>query len=486
MFSIQSSASAAQAIGFHEFYRDDFAPRDHYRLLWDHIRNTGQVSLEEKVHEAHLALQTEGVTFTVYRDSDEGIERVWPFDLLPRIIPAAEWAAIEAGLKQRVRALNLFLKDIYNNQRILKDGIVPVELIYQGRDFRPKLMDIEPPHDVYTHIAGIDIVRGGQGEYLVLEDNLRTPSGVSYLIENRIVERRILPEFFNKYRVRRVEHYPALLIDALRYMSPRGKEQAVVVVLTPGIYNSAYFEHTFLAREMGVELAEGRDLVVKDDVVYLKTTRGLRRVDVVYRRIDDDFLDPRVFNPDSMLGVPGLMDVYRSGQLAIANAPGTGVADDKVIYAYVPKIIRYYLDEDIIIPNVPTYVCWDEKEREYVLANLDSLVVKPAAESGGYGMLVGPHSTKKERKDFAGRIRENPRNYIAQPTLSLSRVPVLTEDGIEGRHVDLRPFILYGKEIYVLPGGLTRVALRKGSLVVNSSQGGGYKDTWVLSEGAGD
>jgi uncharacterized circularly permuted ATP-grasp superfamily protein len=482
MFSIQSTAGAAQSIGFHEFYRDDFAPRDHYRLLWDHIRNTGQSSLEEKVHEAHLALQTEGVTFTVYRDSDEGIERVWPFDLLPRIIPAAEWATIEAGLKQRVRALNLFLKDIYNNQRALKDGVVPVELIYQGKDFRPKLMDIEPPHGVYTHIAGIDIVRDGRGEYLVLEDNLRTPSGVSYLIENRIVERRILPEFFNQYRVRRVEHYPALLIDALRYMSPRGKGQAVVVVLTPGIYNSAYFEHTFLAREMGVELAEGRDLVVKDDVVYLKTTRGLRRVDVVYRRIDDDYLDPLYGRADSTLGVAGIINAWRAGNVAIVNAPGTGIADDKAVYPYVPGFIRYYLGEEPILGNVPTYHLTNPEQRRFVLEHLQEMVIKPVSESGGYGLFMGPSSTQHERLAIVDAVLRDPRNYIAQPVVPLSRHLCYLDGELEARHIDLRPFIIYGEDIHVIPGGLTRVALTKGSLVVNSSQGGGSKDTWVLHQ----
>jgi uncharacterized circularly permuted ATP-grasp superfamily protein len=357
-----------------------------------------------------------------------------------------------------------------------------VELIYQGKDFRPKLMDIEPPHNVYTHIAGIDIVRDERGEYLVLEDNLRTPSGVSYLIENRIVERRILPEFFNKYRVRRVEHYPALLIDALRYMSPRGKERAVVVVVTPGIYNSAYFEHTFLAREMGVELAEGRDLMVKDDVVYLKTTRGLRRVDVVYRRIDDDFLDPLYGRSDSALGVAGIINAWRAGNVAIVNAPGTGIADDKAVYPYVPELIRYYLGEEPILGNVPTYHLTNPEERNYVVEHIQDMVIKPVSESGGYGLFMGPSSNRKERLAIIDAVFKDPRNYIAQPVVQLSRHLCYLNGELESRHIDLRPFIIYGEDIHVIPGGLTRVALTKGSLVVNSSQGGGSKDTWVLHQ----
>jgi uncharacterized circularly permuted ATP-grasp superfamily protein len=472
---------------YHEFYRDDFEPRPHYRPLWEHIRRAGQSLLSEKRREAHWTLQTDGVTFTVYGDEDEGIERVWPLDLLPRIIPAAEWAPIEAGLVQRVRALNAFLLDLYGGQRVLRDGVVPPELVYRGKDFRREIHGIRPPHDVYVHIAGIDLVRDEAGRYLVLEDNLRTPSGVSYMIENRIVVRRTLPEFFSRYRVRRVEHYPALLGEALRGLSPRGRDEAVVVLLTPGIYNSAYFEHTFLAREMGIELAEGRDLVAQDDVVYLKTTHGLRRVDVIYRRIDDDYLDPLCFRPDSILGVAGVINAWRAGNVAIVNAPGTGIADDKAVYPYVPELIRYYLAETPILANVPTYRMTVPEERAYVLDNLQQVVVKAVSESGGYGMLMGPSSTPAVRADFAARIQENPRGYIAQPVVPLSRHLCHLDGELESRHIDLRPFVICGgDECHVVPGGLTRVALTKGSLVVNSSQGGGSKDTWVLADAESD
>jgi uncharacterized circularly permuted ATP-grasp superfamily protein len=471
-----------RAVAFHEFYRDDFRPREHYLPMWEHIQRTGQSLLDAKARDAHLTLHTEGVTFTVYSNQDEGIERVWPFDILPRIITADEWRTLEAGLKQRIRALNLFLRDLYHGQRILKDGVVPPELIYRGKDFRREIMDIDPPHDIYTHISGVDLIRDEEGRYLVLEDNLRTPSGVSYMIENRIVERRILPEFFARYRVRRVEHYPALLLQALRHLSPRGGDDATIVVLTPGIFNSAYFEHTFLAKEMGVELAEGRDLVCKNDKVYLKTTHGLRQVDVIYRRVDDDFLDPLVFRPDSVLGVAGVIDAWRAGNVALVNAPGSGIADDKAVYAYVPEIIRYYLGEAPILQNVPTYQMTDAQERAYVLDNLEGMVVKAVAESGGYGMLMGPSSTPAQRDEFARKILDDPRNYIAQPVVQLSRHICYLEGELESRHLDLRPFIIYGKDIEVVPGGLTRVAMTKGSLVVNSSQGGGSKDTWVLAE----
>ena len=468
---------------YHEFYRDDFEPRPHYAPLWEHIRRAGQSLMSEKAREAHWTLQTDGVTFTVYGDEEEGIERVWPLDLLPRIIPASEWLPIEAGLKQRVRALNAFLLDLYDGQRVLRDGVVPAELIYRGKDFRREIQGIRPPHDLYVHISGIDLVRDADGQYLVLEDNLRTPSGVSYMIENRIVVRRTLPEFFSHYHVRRVEHYPALLAQALRGLSPRGAEDAVVVLLTPGIYNSAYFEHTFLAREMGIELAEGRDLVTRDDIVYLKTTHGLQRVDVLYRRIDDDFLDPLCFRPDSTLGVAGVINAWRAGNVAIVNAPGTGIADDKAVYPYVPDLIRYYLGEAPILANVTTYRMTVPEERAYVLDNLHNVVVKAVSESGGYGMLMGPASTKALRAEFAQRIQDNPRGYIAQPVIPLSRHLCHLDGELESRHLDLRPFVIHGgDEIHVVPGGLTRVALRKGSLVVNSSQGGGSKDTWVLAD----
>jgi len=472
---------------YHEFYRDDFEPRPHYAPLWEHIRRAGQSLLSEKAREAHWTLQTDGVTFTVYGDDEEGIERVWPLDLLPRIIPAAEWLPIEAGLKQRVRALNEFLLDLYGKQQVLRDGVVPAELIYRGKDFRREIHGIRPPHDLYVHISGIDLVRDADGKYLVLEDNLRTPSGVSYMIENRIVVRRTLPEFFSRYHVRRVEHYPALLAQALRGLSPRGSDDAVVVLLTPGIYNSAYFEHTFLAREMGIELAEGRDLVTRDDIVYLKTTHGLQRVDVLYRRIDDDYLDPLCFRPDSTLGVAGAINAWRAGNVAIVNAPGTGIADDKAVYPYVPDLIRYYLGEAPILANVTTYRMTIAEERAYVLDNLHSVVVKAVSESGGYGMLMGPASTKALRAEFAQRIQDNPRGYIAQPVIPLSRHLCHLDGELESRHLDLRPFVIHGgEEIHVVPGGLTRVALTKGSLVVNSSQGGGSKDTWVLADAESD
>ncbi|HYN78944.1 MAG TPA: circularly permuted type 2 ATP-grasp protein [Lamprocystis sp. (in: g-proteobacteria)] len=476
------SNGSGPATAYHEFYGDNFRPRDHYLPMWEHIQTTGQQMLGTKAHEAHLALHTEGVTFTVYANQDEGIERVWPFDILPRIITAPEWVVLEAGLKQRIRALNLFLKDLYHGQRILKDGVVPPELIYRGKDFRREIMDIDPPHDIYTHISGVDLIRDEEGRYLVLEDNLRTPSGVSYMIENRIVERRILPEFFARYKVRRVEHYPALLLQALRFLSPRGPDDATIVLLTPGIFNSAYFEHTFLAKEMGVELAEGRDLVCKNDKVYLKTTHGLRRVDVIYRRVDDDFLDPLVFRSDSALGVAGVINAWRAGNVALVNAPGSGIADDKAVYAYVPEIIRYYLGEAPILQNVPTYQMTDHQDRAYVLDNMERMVVKVVAESGGYGMLMGPSSTAAQRAEFAKKIAGNPRNYIAQPVVQLSRHICYLDGELESRHLDLRPFIIYGDDIEVVPGGLTRVALTKGSLVVNSSQGGGSKDTWVLAD----
>ncbi|MFZ0791748.1 MAG: circularly permuted type 2 ATP-grasp protein [Chromatiaceae bacterium] len=470
------------AMAYHEFYQDDFRPRDHYLPMWEHIQTAGQQMLGAKARDAHLTLHTQGVTFTVYSNQDDGIERVWPFDILPRIITAAEWELLEAGLKQRIRAMNLFLKDLYHGQRILKDGVVPPELIYRGKDFRREIMDIDPPHDIYTHISGVDLIRDEEGRYLVLEDNLRTPSGVSYMIENRIVERRVLPEFFARYRVRRVEHYPDLLLQALRFLSPRGADEATIVVLTPGIYNSAYFEHTFLAKEMGVELAEGRDLVCANDKVYLKTTRGLRRVDVIYRRVDDDFLDPLVFRSDSVLGIAGVIDAWRAGNVALANAPGSGIADDKAVYAYAPEIIRYYLGESPILQNVPTYQMTDHQDRAYVLDNMAKMVVKAVAESGGYGMLMGPSSTPAQRSEFAKKIEENPRNYIAQPVVQLSRHICYLDGELESRHLDLRPFVIYGDGIQVVPGGLTRVAMTKGSLVVNSSQGGGSKDTWVLAD----
>ncbi|NEX20515.1 circularly permuted type 2 ATP-grasp protein [Thiorhodococcus mannitoliphagus] len=474
--------SEGPPMAFHEFYRDDFRPREHYLPMWEHLQRVGQKGLANKARDAQLALHNEGVTFTLYSDEGKGIERVWPVDILPRIITAQEWHPIEAGLKQRVRALNLFLKDLYHGQHILKDGVVPPELIYRGKDLCREIMDVDPPGDIYIHISGADLIRDEEGRYLVLEDNLRTPSGVSYMIENRVIERRILPELFSSYHVRRVEHYPDLLLQSLRDLSPRGPEEAVVVVLTPGIFNAAHFEHSFLAREMGVELAEGRDLVCKNDKVYLKTTLGLRQVDVVYRRIDDEYLDPLVFRSDSVLGAAGLINAWRAGHVALVNAPGTGVADDKAVYAYVPDIIRYYLGEAPILQSVPTYQMTDHQDRTYVLDNMEKMVVKAVAESGGKGMLMGPNSTAAQRDKFAKKIVEDPRHYIAQPVVQLSRHICYLDGELESRHLDLRPFCIYGSDIEVVPGGLTRVAVTRGSLVVNSSQGGGSKDTWVLAD----
>ena len=422
-----------------------------------------------------------GITFNVYGEQ-AGLEKIFPFDIVPRVVSATEWSRLEKGLKQRIQALNLFVNDLYHGQKILKDRIVPREIILSAKSFRQQCVGWNPPRGIWCHITGTDLVRHSDGQFYVLEDNLRCPSGVSYVLQNREVMKSLFTKVFASLKVRPVLDYPLKLRDMLEYLTPDTVARPRVVLLTPGVFNSAYFEHSFLAQQMGIELVEGRDLVVEDGVVLMRTTRGFERVDVIYRRIDDDFLDPRCFRPDSMLGVPGLMEAYKEGNVALANAPGTGVADDKVVYAYVPRIVKYYLGEEIILPNVPTYICAEEKDLQYTLANLDKLVVKAANESGGYGMLVGPHSTKERRAEFAEKVKANPRNYIAQPTLALSRVPTICGDHFEGRHVDLRPYILHGKEIFVLPGGLTRVALKKGSLVVNSSQGGGSKDTWVLAD----
>jgi len=466
---------------FDELFDAPGHPKPGARLLIERIESLPQGELLRRQKAAEAALLQMGITFTVYGEQ-EGAERIFPFDIVPRVVTAADWDRIECGLKQRIVALNLFIGDVYNQKKIIKDKIVPEQLMYSGKCYRPECAVFNPPGGIWCHVTGTDLVRDRDGTIYVLEDNLRCPSGVSYVLENRQVLKRTLPVAFEASRVRPVDDYPSRLLEMLEFLAPAAVTSPTVVVLTPGIYNSAYFEHSFLAQQMGVELVEGRDLVVADGAVFMKTTKGLQKVDVIYRRIDDDFLDPTVFRPDSMLGVPGIMEAYRKGRVALANAPGTGIADDKVIYAYVPKIIKYYLGEEAILPNVPTYVCSDPKERAYVLENLDKLVVKAANESGGYGMLVGPHATQQERRAFADQIAANPRNYMAQPTISLSRVPTIVDDHFEGRHVDLRPYILYGEDIYVLPGGLTRVALRKGSLVVNSSQGGGSKDTWVLME----
>ncbi len=429
------------------------------------------------------ALYKMGITFTVYSD-ESGTEKIMPFDVIPRIVSPINWNHIDAGLRQRIRALNLFLCDIYNEQAIVKDGIIPAELIESAPSYLKQCQGLKPFNDVWCHITGTDLVRSDQEGFCVLEDNLRCPSGVSYVLQNRHVMKRNFPQMFSASKVRPVNDYSSRLFKLLCDVKPPHVETPTVVVLTPGMYNSAYYEHSYLAQRMGVELVEGRDLTVEGGLVYMRTTAGLQRVDVIYRRIDDAFLDPKTFRKDSVLGVPGLMDVYRAGNVTLANAPGTGIADDKVIYAFVPDMIKYYLGEEAIIPNVKTYICQREDDRKYVLEHLDELVIKAAGESGGYGMLIGPHSTKEEQAEFADKIRDDPRNWIAQPTLELSRCPTVVGDHLEGRHVDLRPYILCSRpnDIWVLPGGLTRVALKKGSLVVNSSQGGGSKDTWVVAQ----
>ena len=469
--------------GFHdEMFDADGSVRADARLLFETMESLEDGELQRCQRAAERLLLQMGITFNVYGDS-AGAERIFPFDLIPRIVGAQEWTWIELGLKQRIRGLNEFIDDIYHDQKILKDKVIPEEVIRTAASYRPQCHGINPPQRVWCHITGIDLVRHGDGQIYVLEDNLRVPSGVSYVLENRDLMKRTFPRVFEGLHIRPVDTYPGKLLETLEAIAPPGAaEKPTVVLLTPGMYNSAYFEHSFLAQQMGIQLVEGRDLAVQDQTVWMRTTKGLRKVDVIYRRIDDDFLDPEAFRADSLLGVPGLMDAYRAGNVALANAPGNGVADDKVIYAYVPDMIKYYLGEDAILPNVPTFLCWRDADRQHVLQNLDKLVVKAANEAGGYGMLVGPHSTVEQREAFAAKISANPRNYIAQPTLALSRVPTLIDDTVEGRHVDLRPYILNGKDIHVLPGGLTRVALRRGSLVVNSSQGGGSKDTWVLMD----
>lgn len=471
-----------------EAYDEMFAPagkaRPHYDALYQRILDLTQEELKHRQQEADLSFLHQGITFTVY-GRNEGTERIFPYDLLPRIITAAEWSTIERGLTQRITALNLFLQDIYHDQRIIKDGIIPPELIFTSQHFRREMRGLRVRRDLYVSVCGTDLIRVPGGDFVVLEDNLRVPSGVSYMLSNRQVSKLVFPRLFSDYGVRPVENYGRALLSTLQHLAPDNRPEPTMIVLTPGVYNSAYFEHAFLARQMGLELVEGRDLVVHDNMVYMRTTKGLRQVDVIYRRIDDDFIDPLAFRSDSMLGVPGLFNAYRAGNVALANAIGTGVADDKAFYYYVPKVIKYYLGEDPILNNVETYILTDEKEREYVLANLHKLVVKAVGESGGYGMLIGPHSTAEQREEFRRRIIANPRNYIAQPTLALSRAPCFVEGEVEARHVDLRPYILCGEKVTIVPGGLTRVALQRGSLVVNSSQGGGSKDTWVLNEGVG-
>jgi uncharacterized circularly permuted ATP-grasp superfamily protein len=456
--------------------------RPHYASVASRLTALGPEAFARRVRMADMTFRNQGITFNVYKDG-AGVEKIFPFDMIPRIIPADEWTIIEKGLTQRIQTLNLFCQDIYHEQRILKAGIIPPELIYAAKMFRREMFHVNVPKNIYIHICGTDLVRGKDGKYYVLEDNGRTPSGVSYVLENRAVMKRVFPALFSAYRVRAIEDYPFNLLQTLKWVAPaHAQDNPVIAILTPGIYNSAYFEHSFLARQMGVELVEGRDLIVDNSFVYMRTTAGLRRVDVIYRRVDDDFLDPLCFRPDSCLGVAGLMNAYRMGNIALVNAVGTGVADDKAIYPFVPDMIKFYLGQDAVLPNVPTYICAREADRTYVLENLDKLVVKSTNESGGYGMLMGHQASQKEREEFAEKIRQDPRDFIAQPVVELSQHPSLIDGQFEGRRIDLRPYILYGEKAIVMPGGLTRVALRRGSLVVNSSQGGGSKDTWVLEE----
>ncbi len=455
--------------------------RPHYQRYANWLNETPVERIERKRAEADLAFRRVGITFAVYGE-ESGTERLIPFDIVPRVIPGNEWRDMEAGLRQRVTALNMFLTDIYHDQEILKAGKIPAEQVLNNAQYRREMQGVDVPGNVYANITGVDIVRAGQGESYVLEDNLRVPSGVSYMIEDRKMMMRLFPELFSRHKVAPVQHYPDLLLESLRAVAPQGITDPTVVVLTPGAYNSAYFEHTFLAQQMGVELVEGRDLFVKDEQVYMRTTQGAQRVDVIYRRVDDDFLDPHAFRSDSMLGVPGLLEAYKAGGVTLANAIGTGVADDKSIYPYVPEMIRFYLGEEPKLNNVPTFMCRKPDDLKYVLAHLSELVVKEVHGAGGYGMLVGPASTKDEIENFRQLLMAKPEGYIAQPTLALSNCPTFVDSGVAPRHIDLRPFVLSGKGINMVPGGLTRVALREGSLVVNSSQGGGTKDTWVLED----
>jgi uncharacterized circularly permuted ATP-grasp superfamily protein len=466
---------------YDETFTDSGVPRPWAERFVNQLAEFSDEELAIRQSSAEKLLQNLGITFTVYGD-DAGTEKIWPFDLVPRIIGAEEWSVTKEGLAQRVEALNLFIDDLYNEQKIVKDGVFPAEMLAQSKNFLPEMVGVQPTENIWCHISGVDLVRGGDGQFYVLEDNLRCPSGVSYVLENREVLKRTFANVFHGCAVASVGDYPEKLLDTLLSCAPPSAENPTAVLLTPGIYNSAYFEHTFLAQKMGVRLVQGSDLVIHDDHVYCCETSGLKKVDVIYRRIDDEFLDPKVFNPDSMLGVPGIMDVYRKGNVTLASAPGTGVADDKAVYTFVPEIIKYYLKQDAILSNVPTFMCRDPKQCQHVLEHLDELVVKPVNESGGYGIVMGPQASKAELAEAAELIKADPRNYIAQPMLSLSTVPTLSDGKLCPRHVDLRPFILSGKEIYVMPGGLTRVALREGSMIVNSSQGGGSKDTWVLED----
>jgi uncharacterized circularly permuted ATP-grasp superfamily protein len=470
-----------RGIGYDEMFGPDGLPRPHCLALVEDLRASSSEDLGLRQIDADKAFLTQGITFTVHGD-EQGTERIFPFDLLPRIITAPEWRTLVAGLTQRLTAINLFLKDVYHEGRILAEGIVPRDLLLSCRHYRREMRGVRVHRDIYVSVAGTDLVRLEDGRFVVLEDNLRVPSGVSYMLANREVTKRVLPGLFDRYQVSPIAQYGQLLLSTLRALAPPYVNDPTLVVLTPGVGNSAYFEHAFLAREMGVPLVEGRDLLVHDNVVYMRTTAGLRRVDVIYRRVDDDFLDPLAFRTDSYLGVAGLLNAYRAGNVSLANAIGTGVADDKALYAYVPAIIKFYLSEEPILANVETYLLSNPSDRQYVLENLESLVVKAVGESGGYGMLVGPHSTAREREEFRAKIVADPRNFIAQPTLALSQSPCFIDQKIDARHVDLRPYVLFGDGVTVVPGGLTRVALKKGSLVVNSSQGGGSKDTWVLAE----
>ncbi|MBF0612227.1 MAG: circularly permuted type 2 ATP-grasp protein [Magnetococcales bacterium] len=466
--------------GYDELISVSGAPRPEAAMLCHYLEGLGVEALQQRQRAAEQAIVSLGITFTIYSEGDN-IDRAWPFDIIPRLLPASEWQLVTQGLIQRITAINQFIGDLYGERRIIREGVFPEELLHQSKNYRPQCEGMKPAWGAWAHICGSDLVRDDKGVLRVLEDNLRVPSGVSYMLENRMLTKRVFPELFGSHRILPVDDYPAQLYETLAALSPRPGDHPRVVLLTPGIYNSAYFEHVFLAQNMGIELVEGRDLAVgEDECVYMKTVSGLERVDVIYRRVDDMFLDPEVFHPDSTLGVAGLIRAWRKGNVAIANAPGAGVADDKVVYAYMPDIIKFYLGEEAIIPNVPTYKCLNQWERSYVLEHLDNLVVKPANESGGYGMIIGPMASKEEREAMAQRVKEDPRNYIAQPVITLSTVPTLTTKEVAPRHVDLRPFILQSRDTYVTAGGLTRVALRQGSLVVNSSQGGGSKDTWVV------
>jgi uncharacterized circularly permuted ATP-grasp superfamily protein len=466
---------------YDEMFAAPGAARSHYAALYDSLLHLPAEQMRRRKAAADQSFLHQGITFTVY-GRDEGTERIFPHDLVPRIITATEWDRLERGLEQRIRALNEFLKDIYHEGRILNDGVVPRDMVYSCRHFRREMRGLDVPRGIYVTVVGTDLIRTPTGEFVVLEDNLRVPSGVSYMLTSRQVMKRVFPEWFRRTAVRPIEHYPTALLTTLRSLAPEGRPDPTIVLLSPGVYNSAYFEHAFLARQMGIQLVEGRDLVVNDNIVYMRTTTGLERVDVIYRRVDDDFIDPLAFRSDSILGVPGIFNAYRAGNVTLSNAIGTGVADDKALYAYVPRIIKYYLGQDPILNNVETYLMTDDKERAHVLGQLEKFVVKAVGESGGYGMLIGPHSTAAERSEFRRRIEADARNYIAQPTIQLSTAPCFIDGAIEPRHIDLRPYILFGDRVNIVPGGLTRVALRKGSLVVNSSQGGGSKDTWVVAD----